>query len=173
MKEETDRVAEIVRQLLLFAQQAPPRGDPVDIGRLLTEVTNLYAPQCTAKGIELDVSIPDGLPPVAGDEGQLRQACDAILAEAQAVLANANKIDVTCQRKNNGVEIVFHDDGPPIPINDLARVFEPFQAGRRRDGKAMGLSLPHGIIRSHGGKIEADSSESLGTRFAVWLPLRG
>ena len=170
MNEEADRIADIVRQLLLYAQQAPPKGEAVDIGAVLTELSNLYEPLCKAKGVVLDVKIPPGLPAIKGDETQLRQACEAIFAEAQAVLNASNRMDITCESEEGGVSIVFHDNGPTIPYKHLAELFEPFQHGRQRNGNALGLCLSHGIIRSHGGSIVAESSESTGTRFAIWLP---
>jgi len=170
MKEEADRIAEIVRQLLLFAQQRPPKTGPVDIGRLVADLSGAYAPRLSARGVQVDVNLEPNLPLVAGDEGQLRQACDAILAEAQAGLERTNRLDITCARRDNGVAVVFHDNGAPIPEDDLARIFEPFQHGRQGNGKAIGLCLSQGIIRSHGGNLEAASSESTGTQFTIWLP---
>ena len=140
------------------------------MARILRELTDLYRPQCRAKGIALELNASSDVPLVSGDAGQLRQACDAILADAQAVLDTGGRIEVRCAPSSDGVEIVIQDNGPPIPPDDLTRLFEPFRPGRARDGKAIGLALCHGIIRSHGGRIEVESSQASGTRFTIWLP---
>jgi len=170
MKEEADRIAEVVRQLLVFAQQGPPRMAPVDLGGLLAELGRVYGARCKEKGIEVVTHISPDLPPVAGDEAQLRQACDVILSQAEAALDGGGRIEVTCRPAAEGVEVVFQDNGPRIPPEVLARIFEPFSAGRRGDGRGPGLCVAYGIVRSHGGRIEAESGETAGSRFTVWLP---
>ena len=170
MKEESDRVAEVVTQLLTFAQQGPPRTDPVNMGRLLRELGRAQSARLKSDGIQLDMRIEPHLPPVSGDTGQLRRACDSILAESRAGLDSKGKIEVRCRPRDEGIEIVFLDNGRVIPKAKLAHIFEPFRYGRQEDGRGVGLCLAHGIVRSHGGTIEAESEEPTGTRFTVWLP---
>jgi len=170
MKEEADRIADIVRQLQVFAQQGPPRADPVDITELLTELGRLYSSKCLEKGAQFVTDIAPQLPPVPGDEEQLRRAFDTVLAEAEARVNGTGKIEVSCKPERNGVEIVFRDNGPRISGETLKDLFGAFHNGRHGTAKGMGLNLSRGIIQSHGGTIEASSTESEGTRFTVWLP---
>ena len=170
MKEESDRIAEVVRQLLTFAQQNPPSNTPVDITRILADLSRLHSARCQAKGIEFETSIPSALPPVAGEENQIRQACDILLTDAAEALNGGGKIQMLCRPKEGGVEIVFSDNGPTIPDRILGGIFEPFNLGRSGDEKEVGPWLSYGIIRSHGGKIEAESEAPSGARFVVWLP---
>lgn len=170
MREEADRIADVVRQLLLFAQQASPRIQPMDVGRILIDLGRSYSAKCRDKGAELVTEIAPELPPVAGDAELLRQAFDTILAEAEAAVDGSGHIEVSCRPKNQGVQIVFRDDGVTISVPALARIFDPFHDGRDGTGNGMRLSLTKGIIGSHRGTIEAESTESDGTRFTVWLP---
>ena len=172
MKEEADRIAEVVTQLLTFAQEGPPRNDQVNIGRVLRELERAHSMRLKSKDIGLVTHIDSGLPAVSGDARQLRRACDTILVESEATLNSKGRIEISCRKRDDGVEIVFLDDGLLIPKTKLAHIFEPFRHDRREDGRGIGLCLAYGIIRSHGGTIEARSEESSGTRFTVWLPPR-
>ena len=170
MKEEVDRVADVVRQLLVFAQQGPPRSGPVDLPELLAELERVHQPKLQEKGAELVLTVHDEIPTASGDAKQLRQAFDTIVTDAEAVLDSNDRIEITCRARRGGVELVFHDNGPVMSQSVLERVFDPFHDGRNGTTSGMGLSLAHGIICSHGGDIEVASSESDGTRFTVWLP---
>ena len=106
MKEEADRIAEVVRQLLIFAQQGPPHAERVDMGRVVSELSRLHSERCKEDGIELVADIAGDLPAVSGDEAQLRQACDVILSQAETALNGHGRIEITCRPKAEGVEIV-------------------------------------------------------------------
>jgi signal transduction histidine kinase len=170
MKEEADRIAETTGQLLAFAAQTPPRGERVDLSPLLAELGRLYETRCRDKGVTVTTDIPDNLPPVLGDESQLRQALDAILQHNQAALTERCKLEIVSRPKADGVEIVFRDNGPPIPPDRVKEMFDPFAPTRIGDGKGLGLAIAHGMIQNHGGRIEATSDSSPMTQFLVWLP---
>jgi len=74
--------------------------------------------------------------------------------------------------------LTIQDTGQGIAEEDLPHVFERFYRGeksrtRSRDGKGfgLGLSIAYWIVRNHGGRIEVESTEGIGTTFSVWLPL--
>ena len=170
MKEEADRIADTTRQLLAFAAQTPPRSDRVDLSQLLAELGRLYAARCRDKGVLVATDIPNDLPPVLGDENQLRQALDAILQHNEAALTERCKLEIVSRPKADGVEIVFRDNGPPIPPDRVKGLFDPFAPTRISDSKGLGLAIAHGMIQNHGGRIEATSDSSPMTQFMVWLP---
>jgi signal transduction histidine kinase len=176
ISDEIDRVANLSRQLLGFARQTSPAAEAVDIGRIVGELGRVYAAQCRDKGITVTTDVSADVPSCGGDEGQLRQACDAILEQTVSSMSNVNgqpgRIGIQCRPKSNGVEIVFEDNGPRIPEIILPNVFDPLHAGRRDGAREMGLAMASGIIESHGGKIEARSDDTPLTRFIVWLPCR-
>jgi signal transduction histidine kinase len=170
MKEEADRIADTTRQLLAFAAQTPPRTDRVELSPLLNELGRLYAARCREKGITVTTEIPENLPPVLGDENQLRQALDAILQHNEAALTERCKLEIVSRPKADGVEILFRDNGPPIPPDRVKGMFDPFAPTRISESKGLGLAIAHGMIQNHGGRIEATSDSSPMTQFTVWLP---
>jgi signal transduction histidine kinase len=170
MKEEADRIADTTRQLLAFAAQTPPRNERVDLSQLLAELGRLYAARCRDKGVLVATDVPDDLPPVLGDENQLRQALDAILQHTEAALTERCRLEIVSRPKADGVEIVFRDNGPPIPPERVKGLFDPFAPTRISDSKGLGLAIAHGMIQNHGGKLQAASDSSPMTQFTVWLP---
>jgi signal transduction histidine kinase len=64
------------------------------------------------------------------------------------------------------------DNGVGISEENLKRIFEPFFTTRgERGGTGLGLSVTFGIVSDHGGSIEVESQENVGSLFEVWLPL--
>jgi signal transduction histidine kinase len=71
-----------------------------------------------------------------------------------------------------GLTLTVHNDGPPVPLEERATLFEPFKRGKRAtgDGLGLGLYIARQIVVAHGGRISVESGVGLGTRFIVWLP---
>jgi len=70
------------------------------------------------------------------------------------------------------VRLEFHDDGPGIDEEVKSRIFDPFFSTKPVGvGTGLGLSLSHGIIERHGGRISVESTPGQGTTFAIELPL--
>ena len=77
------------------------------------------------------------------------------------------------RRAGDTAVITVSDDGPGIPAELLPRIFDPFFTTKDvGEGSGLGLSIVHGIIERHGGKISVDSEPGHGARFTVRLPVR-
>ncbi len=81
------------------------------------------------------------------------------------------KIIVEVNRKNLGVTVKVHDNGPGIASSDMGHIFEPFFS-RRENGTGLGLLISRKIVESYGGTIEAGNSNFGGACFSVYLPKR-
>ena len=170
MKEEADRIAEVVREMLIYAQQRPPRRESVALNELLAEAVKLRGFSSGHGESRIDAALPDKLPAVLGDADQLRDAFRILIGQAEAVLNGGGCIQVAARPCDNGVELTFKDNGPAIPAEELSKTFDPFHAGRSNNGDGIGLARAYGIVRSHGGRLSAASAEGAGTCFSVWLP---
>jgi two-component system NtrC family sensor kinase len=94
----------------------------------------------------------------------LMNACDAIERDGE--------IRVRTRPTAGGVRLEFYDDGPGIPDEALSRIFDPFFTTKPVGvGTGLGLSLSHGIIERHGGRIFVGSEPGRGTTFVIELPL--
>ncbi len=122
---------------------------------------------------------------VNGEEGRLGQVVTNLIDNAVSFSPPAGKVTVTVRQLAKHVEIAVEDQGPGIPDDRLAIVFDRFYTDRpateaqRGKNSGLGLSISREIVRSHSGEIWAENvcanaaasdSESTGARFVVRLP---
>jgi len=105
---------------------------------------------------------------LAGDRELLAQALLNVLKNAVEASADA-PVRVEGRRNKKRIEVRVLDEGPGIPAEAVARVFEPFYSTKEK-GMGIGLYLTKRIIEAHGGTIEARSREGEGTEFRIELP---
>jgi signal transduction histidine kinase len=110
-------------------------------------------------------------------------SCSGIRRVLENLCSNAIKygapdqpMTVSIRRDDEQVLIEVHNQGPPIPAEDQALLFEPFRRSRSESnsskrGWGLGLALVAGIAAAHGGSVAVESSAQQGTTFRVALPL--
>jgi signal transduction histidine kinase len=105
----------------------------------------------------------------------MQQVFVNIVINAEYFMINAHNrgtLTITTKEQNDAVVILFTDDGPGIPQENLRRIFDPFfttkEAGK---GTGLGLSICHGIVTEHGGHIYATSHLGQGATIVVELPV--
>ncbi|MGH9692107.1 MAG: sensor histidine kinase [Candidatus Acidiferrales bacterium] len=80
-----------------------------------------------------------------------------------------------CRSAGGIVEIAVHNEGRPIPPEDLRALFESFKqasnVGSEAKGWGLGLNLVRGVADAHGGTVSVESSEDRGTTFTLRLPI--
>ncbi len=183
--DEGERIGRIVRDLLTFARQDPHQLARVHISDSVTASMSLFGHQLRKDGIEVEIDLEDGLPPVTADGSRLRQVVVNMISNAhhalrskQAVRGDRKVFRITARTVRKGgedcVRVEFYDNGVGIRHEDLEKVFDPFFTTRRATGgTGLGLSLSFGIIREFGGTISVESAEGSYTRFTVELPTAG
>jgi signal transduction histidine kinase len=93
---------------------------------------------------------------------------------SNAIMASSANTVITIRLFKNDKEVNLEvaDQGSGIPKNNLARIFDPFFSTKDvGEGMGLGLSVVHGIVRSHGGQVKVVSEINQGTTFTVILPL--
>jgi len=170
------RAAELVGELLSFARENPPSVQAVALLALLQRCEPL-----------LTASLPRGV------QLQIEPLCDAVVladaAQIEQVLLNLVKNAGYAMRLGGGVVRLLADLAPPdvqpaaarlrvidrgegIAPEALPRIFDPFFTTKPvGEGTGLGLAAAHGIVRHHGGRLEASCSPEVGTVFTLWLPL--
>jgi two-component system NtrC family sensor kinase len=104
--------------------------------------------------------------------GQLNQVFLNLLMNACDAMEEDGTIRITTRRMPGGVRLEFADDGPGIPDDIKSRIFDPFFTTKPVGvGTGLGLSLSHGIIERHGGRILVESEPGSGATFVIELPL--
>ncbi|MGB2600328.1 MAG: ATP-binding protein, partial [Candidatus Omnitrophota bacterium] len=92
-----------------------------------------------------------------------------ILLNAIDSMKNGGTIKVET-RSDKNISIAIKDTGNGIDKEDLKRIFDPFFS-KKDGGTGLGLSVVHGIIEKHGGKINVESTPNIGTSFKIILPI--
>jgi signal transduction histidine kinase len=168
--EGTDRVKKIVLDLRSFSRMDQAELQDVDLHEEIDRTLQLMEPRLK-NGIEVLREYGD-LPRVRCYPGQLNQVFLNLLMNACDAVDGGGTITVRTQRADQGVRLDFHDDGPGIPVEVQGRLFDPFFTTKPvGQGTGLGLSLSHGIIERHGGRIQVESAPGEGTSFVIDLPL--
>lgn len=174
--EESERIADIVRDLLQFARDDRDRAQPTSLPEVVARTLRLLGENWKRHGITVHVDMPEDLPLARGRPQQLQQVLLNLLINAKDALLGAEiaarKVWLSAQPQANGVELTVRDNGPGIPPLLGTKIFEPFVTTKRaRGGTGLGLSISKGIVESFGGTIDVDSEPGNGATFRVWLPL--
>jgi two-component system NtrC family sensor kinase len=182
---ETKRCASIIRRLLDFAREKTPEKAQVNLNGLIEETVRFIERSAALQHIEIALDLDPDLPPLFVDADLIKQVLINILVNAQQAITEHGNILVRSRvhesRKftNCGdesvraVEIAITDNGCGIPKANLQRIFDPFFTSKEvGKGTGLGLSVSYGIVHSHGGDIEVESTEGEGTTFRVFLPAK-
>jgi PAS domain S-box-containing protein len=171
----TTRVASIVGQL-----RSSSRPDAPD--RVLIDLAEVIASALRVAGNELRhqariVTDFKAAPRVVGSAQRLEQVfLNLLVNAAQSFVAGApeNEIRVSLRPGGNDRVVVdVTDNGGGIPADVLPRIFDPFFTTKAVGvGMGLGLSICHGIVTSHGGTLDVESTPGVGTRFRLTLPVQ-
>jgi len=172
---EAERAAKVVHNLLTFARRRQPHKQYSDINEILESALELRAYELKTSNIEVITRLAPNLPQIMVDFYQIQEVFLNIILNAEQAMTEANsggKLIIKTEKKNGYIRITFTDDGPGIPAGNLDSIFDPFFTTKGgKGGTGLGLSVCHGIIIEHGGKIYARSKPGKGATFFVELPI--
>ena len=182
--EEAGRMRRLVDELLDLARleggEVALARRPVDVGQLLDDIRDRFAPQSEQWGVTLEVETLPELPPVPGDVDRLSQVfgnlVDNALKHTRSI--EGGRVTLSAELRDGRVVLSVMDNGPGIPVQDLPRIFERFYQVdksrvrvRKEGGAGLGLAIAREIVQAHGGTISVESVEGLGTKFRIELPV--
>ncbi len=180
---ETERVAAIVRNLLMFARQDKQSHSPARIVDIVTGTLSLVRTILRHDQITLEVDVSENLPKVACRSQQIQQVFMNLLINARDALNerfNGYAVDklirVSAYRVDDEtgswVRTTVEDHGAGIASDVRERMFEPFFTTKGEQvGTGLGLAITHGIVKDHDGRLTVESELGEFTRFHVDLPL--
>jgi two-component system NtrC family sensor kinase len=173
--EQANRCSNIIKGLLGFARASAAEKASTNINDVLAHSLNIVRNKADFFNIKLITNLDPGLSRVKADSSQLQQVFLNMVMNAADAIEGKGTITVTTRniREEDGdyIEIEFHDTGPGISDENLAKIFEPFFTTKPvGKGTGLGLAVSHGIIKEHGGKIDVKTGPGEGTSFLVRLP---
>ncbi len=166
------RCKKIIQGLLDFSRRSTPTLQPLDLNESVEAACKLIEHQITIDNVRLIKGFAPNLPSIEGDTNQLQQVFVNLIINAYQSMPQGGDLRITTRTVGNQVQAIFADAGVGIRPEDLKHIFDPFFTTKEvGKGTGLGLSVSYGIIKSHGGRIEVDSQEGVGTRFVVSLPV--
>ncbi len=171
LKRSAKRIANCVEDMLAFSKAREPLLEPCDLRSVIEEVTQTFYALLVCRQVALAVDIPDFPEPVVADpRGLFRCLLNLVANAADAVPATGGCVRVTARPRDDGIEIAVADNGPGVPPELRARIFEPFFSTKGTRGTGLGLAVAKKIIEEHGGGVTVGDSDEGGALFTLFLP---
>ena len=171
IRDEAVRAGKIVKNLLRFTRRERTTKTPSDINAVVQRVAALIRSYLPSMPLRLELELADGLPMCAVNPTEIEQVVVNLIKNA-AEAQKGGLVVVRTSCVQDFVCISVKDDGPGIPTEYRPHIFDPFFTTKRTSGgTGLGLSLSHGIVAEHGGRISLNSESAHGTVFTVELPV--
>jgi two-component system cell cycle sensor histidine kinase PleC len=149
---------------------------PLDPLAVMEAVGRLMASRFAARRQHFTIVPAPDLPLLVADERAVKQMLLNLVSNAAKFTPPGGRIALTCgMGPQGGMEFCVDDDGPGIPSEKLARVFQPFSQidnrfDREAGGTGLGLALVQGLVQLHGGSARLESQPGHGTRAYLYFP---
>jgi len=163
-----------------ISSKNPPAPRWVAVHELMDEATRLMQPSGLAVGIDLNVDIPPDLPKVYVDRLRVSLVFNELIMNAQKAIRSVEwthgLIEVTARlsKDRDYIEILFANNGPPIPKSEWEDVFKGLRLGPEGtpgEFKGTGLWTARTLLEAQGGNIQILASDQARTTFVVRLPV--
>jgi signal transduction histidine kinase len=167
---EVDRLNAVAEEYLRFARLPRLVMAREDLNEIVGGLLDFVTPEMQGSGVTLERDLSTDLPPIRGDEGQLRAAFLTLLRNSREAMSGGGTIRVRTVRTPDGAaEVTVTDTGSGIPPERLERIFDPFFS-TKTGGTGLGLAFTLQVVEEHGGTIRCQSEVGRGTTFAVRIP---
>lgn len=165
---EAERTQKIVRGILNFAREEKVERRPTDINELVRASVSGILGTSQNGEIRVEFSLDERLAPQNVDAGQLRQVFDNIVKNAREAMPRGGVLRVSTEEGATEFTVRFADSGAGIPEENLPKMFSPFFTTKKvGKGTGLGLSVCYGIVKMHGGTIQASNNPEGGACFTV------
>jgi PAS domain S-box-containing protein len=179
IEESALRCASIVRSLLDFSHSAEEAFLPLSLNDIAGKIIALIGHEMKLHNIAIEKQFDDALPLVLGDSQLLQQAVFDIVSNAQWAIRRKSShgglitIKTGYEPQMAIVSLSVSDTGIGISKENMEKLFEPFFTTKPvGEGTGLGLAIVYGIVKKHGGDIEATSELGQGAIFKISLPVR-
>lgn len=170
----------LTKQLLTFAAGGKPVKRRGDINAIIDTSASfaLSGSRC-----DYHLHLANDLWPADFDEGQIGQVIQNIVLNAAQAMTDGGRVEITTKNIHSPattalpaeltagdyLEITISDNGPGIPPQHLAKIFDPYFTTKPA-GSGLGLAISYSIIKKHAGQITVHSELGQGTTFTLYLP---
>jgi PAS domain S-box-containing protein len=180
--DQVERITRIMNQLLTFARRRPIERRPTNLNKVVEDTLELVWERFKRHRIELKTNLAPALPLVHADPDQIGQVILNLAINALHAIGDegtlrvgtsvAAVLDGSGGPSTDMVEFSVTDSGHGIAPQDLNKIFNPFFTTKEvGKGTGLGLTVVHGIVQEHDGRIKVESEIQKGTTFRILLPI--
>lgn len=172
IRSELLRLENLMRQFLSLAAPSAVNLQTIDVAETAGYVCELLRPEAATRGIDLVMSVQEGLPPLIADPAQLKQALiNLVINSIQAIEHNGRiEVEVRADPDARAFFLRVSDNGPGVSGEKRSAIFEPFFT-TKSEGSGLGLWIVQQIATAHGGLVTVEDRPGGGATFALRLPL--
>lgn len=164
---------EIIKKLMLFSRQMPPRSIAVDINERIENILSFIEMRYQGRQIKIIPRLEPRLPRIIADPVQISQVIVNLITNAIYAMEKGGPLTISTYQKEDKVRMVIKDTGHGMTPEVQKKIFEPFFTTKPLgQGTGLGLSVVLGIVLDHQGKIKVRSTPGKGTTFEVLFPLK-
>ncbi len=166
---ECQRLVEVSNDFLRFARVNDLERTEVQLGQIVEEMIDFFAPTARQANIDIKCYLPADLPPVALDVDLFKQALLNLMLNAEQAMPGGGELTLQAATQGDQVCLNLIDTGQGMTPDVLARIFRPFYS-TKVGGNGLGLPTVRKIVEAHGGRIDVQSEVGKGTKFTIHLP---
>lgn len=177
ISQQAERIDDIIKYMRALARQEKGR-DPVEIhlNGIISEVLSLLRQRISSRGIQIELSLDETLPPIKGHKTLVHQVIINLLVNAVDAFngfeGNKKMIAVHTYSRDDSCFLEVLDNGPGISESNLNQLFDPFFTTKiGSEGMGLGLSICYNIINGLGGVITVENRKEGGARFIASIPV--
>lgn len=166
---------EIIQSVRAMARNQAEQKEPLEVNTVISDSLTLVRKDIATRGCALKIRLTPDLPQIYASRVQIQQVIINLIINALDAMDDTNetkkRIDVLSQfHDERSIRILIRDFGKGIPDKEKKRLFDRFYT-TKSNGMGMGLSIARTIIENHEGSLELLETPSLGTCFAIILPI--
>lgn len=166
---EMGRVEGLLRSLLEYARPERARVEVLDLADETRSVLRFVAALAEQSEVALAAELPAGPCTARVDPARYRQVVLNLVKNALEAVPHGGQVVVRLGARGEFVELAVADNGPGIPPERRAEVFQPFYTTKDL-GTGLGLTLVRRFVEEVGGRVAVEANEPQGTVFRVWWP---
>ncbi len=179
-QKDSVRAKDLTKQLLAFSRGGLPVKRPASLGDIVRDYAEVAA---VNSHVGCDFNISPDLWNVEVDEAQIGQVINTLVINSVEAMPHGGTISITGENieisagdlpplpEGRYVKVIISDSGTGIPQDLLRKIFDPYFT-TKENGRGLGLTIAHTIIRNHDGHIRVECEPENGTVFHVYLPAR-
>jgi len=169
---ETQRLSEMLRNMLSFSKPEEEKRRPIKINELIEGILLVMEKQMKESNIKVETSLDPNISEIMASTNQMRQVMLNIFKNAKEAMPKGGTLTVKTVMEGDKILLHLKDTGTGIPEEIRDKVFEAFFTTKQKvKGVGLGLSVCYGIIKDHGGEIKVESEEGKGATFIITLPI--